>query len=99
MTSRLSLVSGEQILLSSLFGAKNPSVLLFSRERTLRLCFSRVDATLFLAGGHKALSRAKLDSLSRGQTFRLCFSRAVVKVCQAVKVWPLHGPNPPKFHL
>jgi hypothetical protein len=28
---------------------------------------------------------------------RLCFSRAVVKVWQAVKVWPLHGPNPPKF--
>mgnify|MGYP006196954785 CR=1 FL=1 len=39
------------------------------------------------------------DALSRGQLLRLCFSRAVVKVWQAVKVWPLHGPNPSKFHL
>jgi hypothetical protein len=46
--------------------------------QTLRLCFLRVDVTLFLAGGHKALSRAELDALSRGQTFRLCFSQAVV---------------------
>jgi tRNA G10 N-methylase Trm11 len=36
--------------------------------------------SLILAGGHKALSRAELDALSRGQTFRLSFSRAVVKV-------------------
>jgi hypothetical protein len=68
----------------------------------LRLCFSRVDITLFLAGRHKALSRAVVKvCLSCGQLFRLCFLWAVVKVCllQAVKVWPLHGPNPPKFHL
>ena len=31
------------------------------------------------------------DALSRGQLLRLCFSRAVVKVWQAVKVWPLQG--------
>jgi hypothetical protein len=49
--------------------------LLFSRGRTLRLCFLRVNVTLFLAGGHK------------------------VCLLQAVKVWPLQGPNPHKFHL
>jgi hypothetical protein len=31
------------------------------------------------------------DALSSGQLLRLCFSRAVVKVWQAVKVWPLQG--------
>jgi hypothetical protein len=65
--------------------------------------FSQADVmSLFLAilaGGHLALSRSELYALSRGQLLRLCFSRAVVKVWQAVKVWPLHGLNPPKFHL
>ena len=69
------------ILLSSLFGAKNPLDFALSCERTLRLCFSQIDVTLFLAGGHNALSRAEIDALSRGQTFRLCFSQAVVKIC------------------
>ena len=55
---------------------------------------------LFLAGRRLgSLSLGELYALSRGQLLRLYFSRAVVKVCQAVKVWPLHGPNPPKFHL
>jgi hypothetical protein len=46
-----------RILLSSIFGEKNRSVLLFSWTE-LRLCFSRIDGTLrhlvtlFLAGGH-----------------------------------------------
>ena len=54
----------------------------------------------FLAGRRLgSLSRGELYALSRGQLLRLCFSRAVVKVWQAVKVWPLHGPNLPKFHL
>ena len=75
------------ILLSSSFSPKNPLDFAFSCERTLRLCFSQIDVTLFLAGGHNALSRAEIDALSRGQTFRLSFarrtlcsfSRAVVK--------------------
>jgi hypothetical protein len=64
-------------------GGEDSSLFYFWREesvrfcyflvRTLRLCFLRVDVTLFIAGGHKAHSRAKLDALSRGQTFRLCF--------------------------
>jgi hypothetical protein len=36
---------------------------------------------LFLAGGHKALSRAELYALTREQVFRICFSQAVVEVC------------------
>ena len=50
----------------------------------LALCFLFSRRMLFLAGR---------------KLLRLCFSWAVVQVCQAVKVWPLHGPNPPKFHL
>ena len=70
-----------RILLSSIFGEKNPCVLLLSRGRTLRIRFSevkrsflRADITLFVAGS--------------------CYG-----LLQAVKVWPLQGPNPHKFHL
>ena len=71
-----------RILLSSIFGRRIRSVLLFSRGRTLRIRFSevkrsflRADITLFVAGS--------------------CYG-----LLQAVKVWPLQGPNPHnKFHL
>jgi hypothetical protein len=70
-----------RILLSSIFGEKNPFGFAIFSWTELRLCFSRIDGTLrqlvtlFLAGGHN------------------------VKVCllQAVKVWPLQGPNPHKW--
>jgi hypothetical protein len=66
-----------RILLSSIFGERNPfGFAIFS--------WTDVEA-LFLANSRY--------TLSCGRTF--------VKVCllQAVKVWPLQGPNPHKFHL
>ena len=75
--------AGELGFFSLLFLARTErSVLLFSRGRTLRLCFSRVDVTLFLAGGHKALSHAKLN----GQMFRLCLRKRLFS-----RGWTLYG--------
>ena len=87
---------------SSLFSflREESVVLLFSRERTLRLCFSQVDFHSFSRADIKLflalnlmlfLAGRRLGSVSRGQLLR--------SLLQAVKVWPLTGPNPPKFHL
>jgi hypothetical protein len=70
-----------RILLSSIFGEKNPfGFAAFSRSDVEDLL--RGVETLFLAGGHNALTRRQLLWSFAG-----------------VKVWPLQGPNPHKFHL
>ena len=67
-----------RILLSSSFGANNPfGFAIFSRS-DVEDSFLASRHKLFLAGGHTALSPAKLYALSRGQLFMLCFSQAVV---------------------
>ncbi len=71
-----------RILLSSIFGEKNPfGFAIFSWTdvedsflRVVKRSFLRADITLFVAGS--------------------CYG-----LLQAVKVWPLQGPNPHKFHL
>jgi hypothetical protein len=74
-------------------GSWDSSLLSFWREQTVWFCYFLVGGLwLFLASRHYILSpRGQLlSSVSYGQ---LLWS------LQAVKVWPLHGPNPPKFHL
>ena len=58
------------------------------------------DSSLFYFWREESVRFCYILALSRGPLLMLCFLRAVM-VCllQAVKVWPLHGPNPPKFHL
>jgi hypothetical protein len=86
VTSRLSpCFAGElRILLSSLFGEKNPlgfAIFLQSDVKPLFLasrqsCFLRADIMLFLAGGCQALSPGScLGSVSRGQLLRSVFCR------------------------
>jgi hypothetical protein len=75
-------VRGElMILLSSLFGANNPFGFVFSRGRTLRICFSQVDISSFLQADLKLFLTPNFMLFLCGQLFRLCFSRAVVTVC------------------
>jgi hypothetical protein len=73
--------------------------------------FSRADIKLFLALNLMLFLAGRcLGSVSRGQLLRSVFlagsclgsvsrGQLLRSLLQAVKVWPLHGPNPPKFHL
>ena len=64
------------------------------------MLFLALNVMLFLPG-------RRLGSVSRRQLFRFVFLAGSCLgsvscrqlLLQAVKVWRLHGPNPPKFHL
>jgi hypothetical protein len=64
---------------SSLFGASNLFGFAIFSQADVEDLFLVSRHKLFLAGGHKALSRAELDALSCGQTFRLSVSRQLLR--------------------
>jgi hypothetical protein len=71
-----------RILLSSIFGEKNPFGFAAFSCSDVEDSFLEVDVNSFL--------RADITLSVAGSSYGLL---------QAVKVWPLQGPNPHKFHL